>query len=131
MSYIDIQFEEEIRRNPYSAKTWWNYAHAKADESSRLERFSVYERALGYLPRSYKLWHAYLNDRVFHLRNTPINSKKYDLLIDVYERALVFMGKMPRIWYISFSISLSLVPIPPPLLFCPNSVWCLGWITAS
>lgn len=105
MSFIDAQFEEQLRRNPYSARTWWSYAQAKGDETSPLERFSVYERALGYLPRSYKLWHAYLNDRVSHLRNTPINSRKYDLLIDVYERALVFMGKMPRIWYGYFSLS--------------------------
>ena len=99
MSFVIPQFEEQVSRCPYSAKIWCGYVQAlKEQDFSPLQYFSVYERALGHLPRSYKLWHSYLNDRVFHLRNTPINSKKFDLLIDLYERCLVFMGKMPRIW---------------------------------
>ncbi len=98
MAYIEAQFEEEVTRNPYSVKTWWNYAHVKMEEVTPYERFAVYERALSYLPRSYKLWHAYLDDRTAHMKKKSIKSKKYDLLIDTFERALVFMNKMPRIW---------------------------------
>lgn len=98
MSFLEVQFEDEVRRNPNSVRTWWNYAHSKVDEASPLDRFTVYERALAYLPRSFKLWHAYLEDRTAHMKRRSIKSKKYDLLIDTFERALVFMNKMPRIW---------------------------------
>ena len=94
---LDHQFEEELRRNPYSVRTWWAYAHSKTDQLAVL-RFAVYERALSYVPRSYKLWHAYLQDRTEHLKLSPPTSKKYDLLISTYERALTHMNKMPRIW---------------------------------
>jgi pre-mRNA-splicing factor SYF1 len=99
---MDIQFEEEIKRNPYNVKVWWAYAHSKMDQLPVL-RFAVYERALSFVPRSYKLWHAYLQDRVNHLSGTIITSRKFDLLIQTFERALVHMNKMPRIWYVSMA----------------------------
>eukprot|EP00981_Chlorochromonas_danica_P008071 scaffold1962_cov180-Ochromonas_danica.AAC.6 len=98
MSYLEAQFEEEIRRNPYSVRTWINFLASKADDPQPLERFTLYERALAYLPRSYKLWHAYLTERRAHLKKVSILSKKYTLLIDLYERSLVYLNKMPRIW---------------------------------
>lgn len=94
---LDFQFEEELRRNPYSVRTWWAYAHSKKDQLPIL-RFAVYERALSHVPRSYKLWHAYLLDRKDHLRNCAPTSKKFDLLVATFERALTHMNKMPRIW---------------------------------
>ena len=94
---LDFQFEDELTRNPYSVKTWWAYAHSKKDQLPIL-RFAVYERALSYVPRSYKLWHAYLLDRTEHLKKTPPTSKKFELLIATYERALTHLNKMPRIW---------------------------------
>lgn len=98
MAFLEAQFEDEIKRNPYLVKTWWNYVQSKLEDPSPLERFSIFERALTYLPRSYKLWHAYLNDRTQHLKKKSVTSKKYDYLIDTFERALVYMNKMPRIW---------------------------------
>ncbi len=97
LASLDMQFEDELIRNPFSVRTWWAYAHSKTDQLPVL-RFAVYERALSYLPRSFKLWHAYLLDRTEHLKQTPIISKKYDLLVETFERALVHMNKMPRIW---------------------------------
>lgn len=97
LASVDFQFEDEIKRNPYNVRMWWAYAHSKTDQLPVL-RFAVYERGLSFLPRSFKLWHAYLQDREKHLDGTIITSKKFDLLIETFERALVHMNKMPRIW---------------------------------
>jgi pre-mRNA-splicing factor SYF1 len=94
---LDAQFEDELARNPYSFKNWWNYIQTKQDQPPLL-RYTIYERALSFLPRSYKLWHAYLNDRTRSLKGKTIRNRKYELLIETYERALIYMNKMPRIW---------------------------------
>ncbi len=93
----DLQFEEEISRNPYYLKIWLNYLSFK-DEESPADRFTIYERALKYLPRSYKLWHAYLNERTKQAKGKSPTSKKFTILINCFERALIHMNKMPRIW---------------------------------
>lgn len=98
---LDAQFEEELARNPYSLKNWWNYILTKKNQPPLL-RYTIYERALSFLPRSYKLWHAYLNDRTQSLKGKTIRNRKYELLIETFERALVYMNKMPRIWYVWF-----------------------------
>lgn len=59
----DMQFEEEISRNPYYLKIWLAYLQFK-NSASPSNRYMVYERALKYLPRSYKLWYAYLTERM-------------------------------------------------------------------
>lgn len=56
-------------------------------------------RALKFLPRSYKLWYAYLSERKKAvLGKVEITHKKYQILVNTYERALVHLSKMPRIW---------------------------------
>lgn len=56
-------------------------------------------RALKFLPRSYKLWYAYLQERYKAIHDrVDITHKKYQILINTYERAFVHMSKMPRIW---------------------------------
>jgi pre-mRNA-splicing factor SYF1 len=94
---INIQFEEDITRNPFYLKIWWNYITSMKDGSA-LDRFLIYERALKFLPRSYKLWHAYLIERTDKASDKCINSKQYQILINTYERALISMNKMPKIW---------------------------------
>ena len=99
----EVYLEEEVQRNPYNLKSWWNYIEFKKETDSNssrssLERFVVYERALKHLPRSYKLWKAYLDDRKSRLANKCITHKRYKLLLNTFERALVHMNKMPRIW---------------------------------
>jgi hypothetical protein len=96
-TYLDSQFEEELAKNPYSVKNWCNYIQTKKDQPP-LSRYTLYERALSFLPRSYKLWHAYLQDRTTSLKGKTIRNRKYELLIETYERSLVYMNKMPRIW---------------------------------
>ncbi|KAK6932490.1 hypothetical protein RJ641_002114 [Dillenia turbinata] len=96
-SQEDLLYEEEILRNPFSLKLWWRYLIAKSDASFK-KRFIIYERALKALPGSYKLWHAYLRERLELVRNLPITHSQYETLNNTFERALVTMHKMPRIW---------------------------------
>ncbi|CAM8912034.1 unnamed protein product [Rhodiola kirilowii] len=93
----DLLYEEELLRNPFSLKLWWRYLIARADSPFK-KRAMIYERALKALPGSYKLWHAYLRERLEVVRNLPVTHSQYDSLNNTFERALVTMHKMPRIW---------------------------------
>ncbi|XP_046484772.1 pre-mRNA-splicing factor syf1 homolog [Neodiprion pinetum] len=100
-SYIfneeDLPYEEEILRNPYSVKHWQRYIdHLKSTKSVNLN--IVYERALKELPGSYKLWYNYLRQRVKQLKGRCVTDPLYEDVNNAFERALVFMHKMPRIW---------------------------------
>ncbi|XP_042429330.1 pre-mRNA-splicing factor SYF1-like [Zingiber officinale] len=61
-------------------------------------RAVIYERALKALPGSYKLWHAYLRERLEAVRGRPVNDPAFDSLNNTFESALVTMHKMPRVW---------------------------------
>ena len=99
----DLLYEEDILRNGYSLKYWWRYMEAKKRAPAK-QRNMIAERALKYLPGSYKVWHAYLKDR----REQALHRRPEDPAIEnlnrTYERALVYMHKMPRIWldYLEF-----------------------------
>lgn len=55
----DVQYEEELLRNPFSVKHWQRYIEHKKDAAP--EKLNIiYERALLQMPGSYKLWHLYL-----------------------------------------------------------------------
>lgn len=95
----ELQYEEEIQRNPYNLKAWWNFLLYKKD-ASPVTRYVIYERSLKFLPRSYKLWHSYLQERSATLTNKCITDKRYSILENTFERALVNMYKMPRIWFV-------------------------------
>ncbi|XP_034950910.1 pre-mRNA-splicing factor syf1 homolog [Chelonus insularis] len=99
----DLPYEEEILRNPYSVKHWARYIdHLKNTKSPNIN--IVFERALKELPGSYKLWYNYLCHRVNQVKNRRIDDPLYEDVNNAFERALVFMHKMPRIWidYCSF-----------------------------
>ncbi|KAL6206953.1 hypothetical protein ACLB2K_024198 [Fragaria x ananassa] len=96
-SQDDLLYEEELLRNPYSLKLWWRYLIARSDAPFKKRR-TIYERAVKSLPGSYKLWHAYLRERLELVRSFPINHSEYETLNNTFERALVTMHKMPRIW---------------------------------
>lgn len=96
-SQDDLLYEEEVLRNPFSLKLWWRYLIARSEAPFR-KRFVLYERALKALPGSYKLWYAYLRERLDLVRNLPITHSRYEALNNTFERALVTMHKMPRIW---------------------------------
>jgi hypothetical protein len=65
-------------------------------EVSFTARKLIYERALKALPGSYKLWNMYLRERRDRIKHKSITDPAYESLNNTYERALVFMHKMPR-----------------------------------
>lgn len=92
-----MPYEEEILRNAYSVKHWLRYIdHKKASPNSVINM--VYERALKQLPGSYKLWYNYLKIRRKQIKGKIIINPEYEEVNNAFERALVFMHKMPRIW---------------------------------
>ncbi|KAK9465452.1 hypothetical protein V1512DRAFT_277445 [Lipomyces arxii] len=95
----DIQFEQDILQNPLTLAPWLRYIQYKAN--SRIpERVFVFERACRDLGRSYKIWKMYLDFRVQHLQG--INPAKYEdefvKVNECFERALMMLSQMPRIW---------------------------------
>ncbi|KAI7898122.1 uncharacterized protein BX663DRAFT_525797 [Cokeromyces recurvatus] len=109
---LDIPYEEELLRNPYSLRPWLQYI-----EHKRLGGFNelcfVFERALKELPGSYKLWKQYLDIRRDRLKglNAVRHQQLYQNVIVLYERALVLLNKMPRIWldYLSLLTTLPMI----------------------
>ncbi|KAJ6811311.1 pre-mRNA-splicing factor SYF1 [Iris pallida] len=93
----DLPYEEEVLRDPCSVGSWWRYLAARS-RSPFAKRSVLYERALRALPGSYKLWHAYLRERLDLLRPLPVSHPAYASLNDAFERALLTMHKMPRVW---------------------------------
>lgn len=93
----DLAYEEDILRNPYSVKCWLRYIEHKKDGSKNALNL-VYERALKELPGSYKLWYMYLKVRRRNVKGRCITDPAFEDANSAYERALVFMHKMPRIW---------------------------------
>ncbi|XP_018799467.1 PREDICTED: pre-mRNA-splicing factor SYF1 [Bactrocera latifrons] len=93
----DVPYEEEILRNAYSVKHWLRYIEHKS-KAPNCGVNIVYERALKELPGSYKIWYNYLRTRRKQVRGRPLNDPMYDEVNNTFERALVFMHKMPRIW---------------------------------
>lgn len=87
----------------------------------------IYERALKCLPRSYKLWQAYLRERSSNLADKCITSKRFEILINTFERALIHMNKMPRIWSVSYNQGIYVYFLMPS---SPTTV-DLGWITVK
>ncbi|XP_071948543.1 pre-mRNA-splicing factor SYF1-like [Antedon mediterranea] len=93
----DLPYEEEIIRNPYSVKCWQRYIEHKA-EGPPAPLNLIYERALKGLPGSYKLWYNYLKVRRKQIKGRCITDPAYEDVNNAFERGLVFMHKMPRIW---------------------------------
>ncbi|KIH47994.1 hypothetical protein ANCDUO_21941, partial [Ancylostoma duodenale] len=58
----------------------------------------IYERALKVFDRSYKLWYNYLRFRQRVIAHKPPTDVSWAYLCDAYERCLIHMHKMPRIW---------------------------------
>lgn len=93
----DLPYEEEIIRNPFSVKHWMRYIDFKKDKSKDVINL-ICERALKELPGSYKLWYSYLKLRRQQVRDLCITDPEYEDVNSAFERSLVFMHKMPRIW---------------------------------
>lgn len=78
-------------------KHWLRYIeHKKAAPKNEINM--IYERALKELPGSFKLWYNYLKLRRYQIRGRCVTDPAYDDVNNCFERSLVFMHKMPRIW---------------------------------
>lgn len=93
-----LAYESELARNPYAVRTWYAYARSKAGPGDAVGRNVLWERAVAALPGSFKLWHAYLRDRVAQVAGAPAGGAAREAVNDAFERGLVFMHKMPAIW---------------------------------
>ena len=106
----DLPFEEELLRNPHSLKAWLRYIEAR-EEAPTSKINLLYERGLKELPGSYKLWYRYLRLRRLQVRNRCVTDPMHEQVSNAFERALVFMHKMPRIWidYCTYLVGLNKV----------------------
>ena len=93
----NLEFEEELARNPYALRCWLRYLSHSIAAPPR-HRFALYERALKLLPGSYKLWKMYLAERSERARERSVKSAANRVLVNTYERALVHLHRMPRVW---------------------------------
>ncbi|VDM59565.1 unnamed protein product [Angiostrongylus costaricensis] len=87
----DIPYEEDILKNPTSLRSWQRYIDHK-------RKTNIYERALKVFDRCYKLWYNYLRFRQRVIAHKPPTDISWSRLCDAYERCLIHMHKMPRIW---------------------------------
>lgn len=110
ISEEDVQYEEEILRNAYSVKHWLRYIDHKSSAPAR-DLNVIYERALKELPRSYKIWYRYLKTRLQQVRGKSIDDPENEYVINCFEKSLVYMNKMPRIWleYCGFMMDIGYV----------------------
>ena len=99
----DDQLAEAVK---YNFKFWWAKL-SSIKEKSYKERALVYLRALKHLPGSYKLWFHFLTESMEHCQGKCLISTSYTTVNSLFERCLVFMHKMPRIWmmYLQFLFS--------------------------
>ncbi|KAG2176781.1 hypothetical protein INT44_007445 [Umbelopsis vinacea] len=95
----DVPYEEEILRNPNTLRCWLRYIQHKKD-APKSQLFLVYERCLKQLPGSYKIWKKYLDLRRAQIKGlNPIqHADLFEAVNECYERSLVLLNKMPRIW---------------------------------
>ncbi|KAI9376338.1 pre-mRNA-splicing factor syf1 [Aspergillus egyptiacus] len=109
----DTVYEQDLLRNPGSIKPWLAYIEYKQQNGTLYEQAFVMERACKQLPRSYKLWKMYLEFRMNHLRgrNATKYRAEYQKVNALFERALILLNKMPRIWelYLSFMLQQPLI----------------------
>ena len=106
VSQNDEIYERDILANTGSVKVWLDYFNFKRQYGTLLEQSFVLERACTALPRSYKLWKLYLELRTAHLngKNAARHKQEYQKVNALFERALVLLNKMPKIWemYLAF-----------------------------
>ncbi|KAI9045200.1 mRNA splicing protein SYF1 [Aspergillus affinis] len=109
----DTVYEQDLLRDPHNDKPWLAYVEYKQQHGTLYEQAFVMERACKQLPRSYKLWKMYLEFRTNHLRgrNPTVYRAEFMKVNALFERALILLNKMPRIWemYLSFLLQQPLV----------------------
>ncbi|KAI1434569.1 TPR-like protein [Xylaria sp. CBS 124048] len=111
----DAVYEQDILRDMGSTKPWLAYVQFKIQHGTLHEQAFVLERACQQLPRSYKLWKMYLRLRTKHVSklNAAVYAAEYRKVNALFERALILLNKMPRIWemYLKFLLEQPLVTL--------------------
>lgn len=99
-----------MEKNKYDIGIWIQYLDSIIvnDDESYLRRFQVYEDCVAIFPRSYKIWKAYLDDKRKYMRGDAGDEKKRMEMVGLYERAMVNLPKMIRLW-LDYSQYLSLI----------------------
>eukprot|EP01080_Neovahlkampfia_damariscottae_P004265 gene4265-7601_t len=109
----DYTYEDDVQKNPIQLQSWLRYIEAKLGnpETNPNVLNLLYERALESLPGSYKLWNQYLQMRIRQADDFDLNNSVWKLTNECFERALIFMHKMPRIWeeYLKFLMKQNLI----------------------
>ncbi|KAG6018440.1 Pre-mRNA-splicing factor syf1 [Claviceps pusilla] len=100
VSNEDFIYEQDVSRDPISVKPWLVYIDFKFRHGNISEQNLVMARACAQLPRSYKLWKKYLSFRTAHVTklNAAVFASEYKKVNALFERALILLNKMPRIW---------------------------------
>ncbi|PHH66323.1 hypothetical protein CDD82_1569 [Ophiocordyceps australis] len=115
ISSDDLVYEQDILRDSSSVKPWLAYISLKGQHGSACEQNLVMARACAQLPRSYKLWKLYLNFRIKHVSklNPVVFATEYQKVNRLFEKALILLNKMPRIWekYLRFLMKQPLVTV--------------------
>ena len=83
-------------------RAWWNAIQALSFDSYE-ERAVLYQRSLHYLPGSYKLWYNFLRESKKYVKKSALESDEKgkslnEVVCDLFERALTYMSKMPKVW---------------------------------
>lgn len=68
------------------------------EKSDPQKATNLYESFVQRYPQSYKLWHAYLRHLVKLAEGKALTDPQYEFTNNCFERSLVFLHKMPRIW---------------------------------
>eukprot|EP01110_Echinostelium_bisporum_P007402 TRINITY_DN2812_c0_g1_i1.p1 TRINITY_DN2812_c0_g1~~TRINITY_DN2812_c0_g1_i1.p1 ORF type:complete len:122 (-),score=14.68 TRINITY_DN2812_c0_g1_i1:4-369(-) len=84
----DLIYEEDVLRNPYFLKSWLRYLEFKQGSPAKVRNL-IYERALRELPGSYKLWHAYLHERVQNVRGKCVTDAAFESCNNVFESTCI------------------------------------------
>eukprot|EP00915_Cephaloidophora_sp_WS-2016_P004281 GHVH01005764.1.p1 GENE.GHVH01005764.1~~GHVH01005764.1.p1 ORF type:complete len:774 (-),score=105.35 GHVH01005764.1:1154-3475(-) len=94
---VDVLYRAEVARNPVNSEVWLGWIDQRSDKSWCL--FAFYELALTHIPRSYKVWHRYLTLVSDSAKALPsLDDKEFDRVNALFDRALVNLFNMPRIW---------------------------------
>ena len=95
------QSQELANADKMDFKFWWSKLKAQEDLKFTLKE-KIYLDALKNLPGSYKLWYHYLEEAVDNCTQKCLASSGYEQMNSTFNKALLFMHKMPRIWIMYF-----------------------------
>ena len=105
-----IEITESFAEANNTLKAWW--ITLQADRNAHYsERCVLYEKALKNLGGCYKIWYNYLKESIEDVAKLSCLSIRYQNINKLFERALSFLHKMPRIWilYCEFLIKQRLI----------------------